>query len=269
MAVLKEGLPAPPSEPLLGALVAGFVLLAVGLAVLTVRRHRRPLQTPQATNRALLYAFVYGLCYANFARVIAGAILGRERSPWLLALADVIFVTLGLYVWVMVLAEGYRLRDFGFRSIPPARLALTGLMGLGAVAVYALGPYRALASGQVSVSQDVLVFAVLFAAIGSAMPEEMLFRGYLMSSLDGRTRLWVRIALPALLFAGVRSLRVAPGLGLGSPAWIFYVLGVVLPLGLWWGLMRELAGGAIWPCLASHFLLEFGPTVAGAPAGLP
>jgi hypothetical protein len=39
---------------------------------------------------------------------------------------------------------------------------------------------------------------------------------------------------------------------------------MALPLGLWWGLMRDLAGGSIWPSLASHFLLEFGSTLASA-----
>jgi hypothetical protein len=67
----------------------------------------------------------------------------------------------------------------------------------------------------------------------------------------------------------VRALRFTPGLGLGSPAWMFYIFGVVLPLGLWWGLMRELAGGALWPCLVSHFLLEFGSTLAGTSPAFP
>jgi hypothetical protein len=58
-------------------------------------------------------------------------------------------------------------------------------------------------------------------------------------------------------------------LGLGSPAWTFYIFGVVLPLGLWWGLMRELGGGALWPCLISHFLLEFGSTLAGTSPAFP
>jgi hypothetical protein len=48
-----------------------------------------------------------------------------------------------------------------------------------------------------------------------------------------------------------------------------YIFGVALPLGLWWGLMRELAGGAIWTCLISHILLELGPTLAGTSPALP
>ena len=41
-----------------------------------------------------------------------------------------------------------------------------------------------------------------------------------------------------------------------------YIFGVVLPLGLWWGLMRDLAGGSLWPSLASHFFVAFGTTLA-------
>jgi len=77
------------------------------------------------------------------------------------------------------------------------------------------------------------------------------------------------VALPALAFTAVRSLRMASALGLGSPAWLFYIFGVAFPMGLWWGLMRELAGGTIVPCLLSHFLLEFGPSLAGASPAFP
>ena len=36
--------------------------------------------------------------------------------------------------------------------------------------------------------------ALLAAVAGSALPEEMLFRGYMMSTLDGRARRWARSA---------------------------------------------------------------------------
>ncbi|TMQ52226.1 MAG: CPBP family intramembrane metalloprotease [Candidatus Eisenbacteria bacterium] len=254
---------------MLGSLVAGFVLLAAGLAALAVRRRGSPLRTPQSTRRALLYALVYGLCWASFGRVLGGALLGIERSPWLLALGDVIFVTLGLYVWVMALAEGHDVRDHGFRTAKPAQVVLTLLMGLGPVALYSWGAYATLWHQRVNVTSDTLVFALLFASIGSALPDEMLFRGYMMSTLEGRTKRWARVALPALAFTVVRSLRMASALGLGSPAWLFYIFGVALPVGLWWGLMRELAGGTIVPCLLSHFLLEFGPSLAGASPAFP
>lgn len=259
----------PPVQTLSGSLVGGFIILVIGLAALSFRRARHPLHSRTATTRALLYALIYGLASAAFARVIGAALTGQERSPWLLALSDVVFVTMGLYVLVMALVEGYSPRDYGFRPVPIARLALTMVMGVGVAIVYAFDAYVRIASHRVPVNADTLAFAALAATLGSSIPEETLFRGYLMSSLDGRTREWMRIGLTALAFAVVRGLRYAPGLVLGSQDWLAYVVGGALPLGLWWGLMRELAGGALWPSLFSHFLLEFGVALAGAPPALP
>ncbi len=132
-----------------------------------------------------------------------------------------------------------------------------------AAIVYSFGPYRAVVNYQVHTTPDTLVFALFWSVVGSALPEELLFRGYLMSTLDGRVSQWARIALPAIAFAAVRAVRFLPGPDLGVPQWLGYIFGVALPLGLCWGLMRELAGGVIWPCIVSHFLLEFGPTLAG------
>ena len=263
LAFLTSTTPAPPNQPSLGSLVAGFVLLVIGLAVLTVRRHREPLQSPAATRRAVMYAVVYGLCISFFARVIGAALLGTERSPWLLALADVLFVTRALFIWVMVLAEGHSLRDYGFRRTPAARLMLTTVMGIGAVAVYAAGPYRAILMDQVKPTADTLVFALLYSAIGSALPDEILYRGYLMSSLDGRVGRWARVAIPALIFTAIHAIRFTFGLVQGVADLPVYVFGIILPLGLLWGLMRELSGGSLWPSLISHVLLVFGSAYAG------
>lgn len=269
MLSLLTSIVTPPVEPQLNALVAGFVLLVVGLAALTVRRHRHPLQSASGTRRAISYAIIYALCSAAFMRVISGAVLGSERSPWLLALADVIFVTLGLFAWVMALAEGYSLSDFGLRATPAGRVLLTLLMGVGAVAVYGFSSYHALMTNQVTVTSDVLVFAFLQAGIGSALPEEMIFRGYLMGSLDGRVSRWARVMMPALIYTAVQALHFMGARSLGPVERMYYIFGVALPLGLWWGLMRELAGGSIWPCLASHFLLEFGTAIAATSPALP
>jgi membrane protease YdiL (CAAX protease family) len=248
----------PAPGPLLGYLVAGFVMLVVGLAVLTLRRGRLPaLASPAATRRALLYAIVFGLCSASFSRVIEGALLGRDHSPWLLALGDVMFVTLALFAWVMVLAENLKLPELGFRGGRPGQVVLATLLGLGGSALYAVGPVRALVAGHAPITSDGLVFSLLFATAGSALPEEMLFRGFLMGSMNGRVRRWARVAVPALVFTAVRSGRFVPGASLAPAEWLFYVFGVVLPLGLWWGLMRDLAGGSLWPCLISHAALDF------------
>lgn len=256
---------APASEPLLGFLVAGFVLMVAGLATLTVRRGAHvPMQSEKATRRALSYAVVYGLCSACFSRVFAAALLGLDHSPWLLALGDVLFVTLSLLVWVMVVAEHHRLSEYGFRRVPAGRLLLLTLLGLGAAELYAVGPVARIASGTVTVSPDSLVFAILFAAFGSALPGEILFRGFLMGSLEGRASRWARLALPALVFTAVRSVRFLPGVDLPVASWLFYLFGQVLPLGLWWGLMRDLSGGSIWPGLISHLVLEFCTALASA-----
>jgi membrane protease YdiL (CAAX protease family) len=200
---------------------------------------------------------VFGLCSASFSRVIEGALLGRDHSPWLLALGDVMFVTLALFAWVMVLAENLKLPELGFRGGRPGQVVLATLLGLGGSALYAVGPVRALVAGHAPITSDGLVFSLLFATAGSALPEEMLFRGFLMGSMNGRVRRWARVAVPALVFTAVRSGRFVPGASLAPADWLFYVFGVVLPLGLWWGLMRDLAGGSLWPCLISHAALDF------------
>src|SRR5206468_798392 len=66
---------ASASRAQLGSLVAGFLLLVIGLAVLTVRHHRHPLPSSQGTRRALSYAVIYALCSACFVRVISSALL--------------------------------------------------------------------------------------------------------------------------------------------------------------------------------------------------
>jgi membrane protease YdiL (CAAX protease family) len=243
-------------------LLAGFALLAGGLAVLTPRRAPRPpLRSGAATRRALQYALVYGLCTACFARLVAPALLGSVRSPWLWALGDVLFVTLALFTWVLMLAEEVSPADVGLRGGPAGRVAIATLLGLALTAVYAFGPLGALAEGRVRPGQDALVFALLAAAAGSAIPEEVLFRGFLMGSLDGRMRRWARVAVPALAFTAVRAVRFLPGPDLALDDWLFHVFGTALPLGLWWGVVRDLARGSLWPSLISHFTLEFTTTL--------
>jgi membrane protease YdiL (CAAX protease family) len=259
----------PGSGPLLGFLVAGFVLLVIGLAALTVRRHGRPsLSSATSTRRAVAWAVVYGLCAACFARVIQPALLGRDRSPWLLALGDVICVTLSLFVWVMALAEGHRFADYGFRARSAGQLAFFTLLAIAPLGLYLAPHVTLLLNGRAHITTDALVFASVFAALGSALPEELLFRGYLMGSLGRRSQHWARILLPAMAFAAVRSVRYLPGQGLTPAAWAFYLFGMVLPLGVWWGVVRDLAGGSLWPSLIANAAVEF-VTVLATTSGAP
>lgn len=256
-----------PPPPPLGWLVAGFVLLAAGLAVVAATRRAGRLESRAGTWRALAWALVYGLCAACFARVLAPALLGQVRSPWLLALGDVIAVALTLFVFVVVLVENRPLATLGLRRVPAGKLLPSLLMAVGAAVVYAAGPWRMLVFDSPRIPADTVVFALLWAALGSAVPEELVFRGAVQGSLEGRYDRWTRIVVPALAFTAVRSLRYLPGPDLAPASWLFYVAGVVLPLGLWWGLMRNLAGGSAWPGLLSHFLLEFVNVLAGTTPG--
>ena len=258
MAELTHLPPSSPSGPLLGFLVAGFVLLAAGLVTLTVRRRLPPpFQSPASTRRALAWVIFYGLCAACFARVLQPALLGRDHSPWLLALGDVMAVTLALYVWVLLLAENHRFAEYGFRGDRVARVVFFTLVAIAPFGLYLAPHVTHLLTGRVRVGPDSLVFACIYAVLGSAFPEEVLFRGYLMGSLGSRLQHWMRIALPALLFTAVRAARFLPGPDLAMGAWLFYVFGIVLPLGVWWGVVRNLSGGSLWPSLISHALLQF------------
>jgi len=255
----------PIDPPPLGTLLAGFAVMAAGLAALTWRRSHSPLRSAFGTWRVLSIIAIYAVCSTWFMRVLAPAVMGQEHSPWLEALSGVLCVTLGLFVWVTALADRYGARDFGLHGASPQRLAVASAMGLGAVVVCAFWSYRRIFMGGADLSADHVVFALTFAVLGSALPEELLFRGLLMTSLEGRTSRWMRVAAPALAFTLLRSLRWMPGADMPAGAWLEWVFGVVLPLGLWWGLMRDLARGSIWPGLLSHVLIEFGTRLAGSP----
>lgn len=254
----------PASDPLLHFLVLGYLLLALGLVSLTYRRPQLPMASSVGSRRALLYILVYTLCVSCFWRVLSPALLGREHSSWLLALGDVIFITLGMFAWVMTLAEPHSWREYGFHMDGSARAALTLSLGAAAAFLITQHPYGVIGSGRVHLTVDSMVFALLASTVGSALPEELLFRGYLQGSLKGRANRWARLMLPAVAFALFRSTRFLPGVDITFGEWMKYVLGVALPLGMWWGLMRDLAGGSLWPSLVSHFVTEFGTALAGA-----
>ena len=256
---------APQTEPLLGFLVCGFVVLVVAIALLTARRGTAgPIATPESTRRAVVTIALYGLFSSCFMRIIAPALLARDQNPWLLALGDVLAVTIGLFAWSVLLVEPRPWSAYGLRGAPPGRLVLT--LGLGSAAALLLSwrGFDDVLHGRVRVTPDSLAFALFFSVLGSAFPEELLFRGWLQGSLEGRVNRWARLAFPALAFAAVRSIRFLPGADLPVSDWLSYTLATVLPIGLWWGLMRDLAGGSLWPCIVSHTVFELGNALAGA-----
>lgn len=263
--VLASVVGLPSSPPPIGSLLAGFVIMAAGLTALTYRRSHVTLRSAAGTRRALAIAAIYAVCSVWFMRVVSPAVLGVEQSPWLEALGDVLCVTLGLFVWVVALSEHHDRRDYGLHGAPAARILVAVLMGIGAVVVCGFWSYRRVFQGQASLEVNHVVFALTYAILGSAVPDELLFRGLLMTSLEGRTSRWFRVAAPAILFTAVRGFRLMPGHDLPTGMWLGWVFGTVLPLGLWWGLMRDLAGGSLWPGLLSHAVLEFGTRLAGAP----
>jgi len=158
---------APPNtEPHLPALLGWFVLLVAGLAFIT----RRPAPGAIASGgahvaRAFGFAAVYAGAWLCFARVLVPALLGNEHSPWLLALGDVIFVTTGLFAWLVKLAERRSWSEFGFRGSAAGRLVPTLLFGAGAAALFAASSYLKVASGRVAITTDTFVYSLLYASV--------------------------------------------------------------------------------------------------------
>jgi membrane protease YdiL (CAAX protease family) len=266
LAFLSSVIAPPPGEPRLQYLVAGFIVLVVGLAALTRRRAPGPVATdPQAPRRATGFVITFVLCATCFARVLGPALVTGDRSPWLLALGDVLCVTLGLFAWVVALAEGRTWSEYGFRGAPAARFMMALVLGLAVVAYFGSRDWARVFSGRVPITGDTLVFAIAFAVVGTAFPEEMLFRGYLQGGLEARHSRWVGLLVPAIAYAALRSLRHLPGQDLSVEDWLRYVLGVAVPLALWWGFVRDIARGSLWPTFISNLLLELGRVLAGAP----
>jgi membrane protease YdiL (CAAX protease family) len=248
---------APIAPPPLGYLLAGFLLLVVGLAWLWRTRPRElALRSPQGTRRAIGYGVVFTLTSACFARVANPALAGTEHSPWLLALADVLFATQILFAWILLLVEDLPARDLGLRWAGGRRAGWAWLLCLAMPIVASLPHYLQLFRGKLPFSTDAAVFAGLFALGASSLPQEIIYRGYLQGSLEGRMALAPRVLLQAVLFAAFHLGRVIPGVDVSWSEFLVLIFGLLIPAGLFWGAMRELAGGSILPVLVSHFLLR-------------
>jgi len=180
-------------------------------STLTHRRPQIPMSSDTGSRRALYYILVYTLCVTCFWRVLSPALLGREHSSWLLALGDVVFITLGIFGWVMAIAEPHTWREYGFHMDGAPRVALTLALGAAAAFLITQQAYGVIGSGRVHLTADSMVFAFLASTVGSALPEELLFRGYLQGSLQGRANRWARLMLPAVAIgSGPSPLYVRP-----------------------------------------------------------
>jgi len=242
------------TPPMLGSLVGGFALLVVGLAALTMSPSRGRQDPARGTRRALSYAGVYGTLHGRVLPGPPAALLGNERSPWMLALGDVIFVTLrsspGSWCWPKASADLY-----GLRRVQPGRLVLTMLMGLGAAAVYSLIPYARLLTGRTTRPRRHRV-RIAFCSAGLGVSGGNDLPGYLRGpSASGepvagsRSRPWS--SPPSARFdSGQKEAWVARVDG--------YILGGLAP-GLWWGLMRELAGARFGPACSRTFCSSSAP----------
>ncbi len=259
----------PAAPPPLGLLLGGFALLVVGLAWLSrTRPQDLSLSSRRASGRALWYAVLYALTSAFFARLINPALQGQERSPWLLALCDVLFIALGLFAWFLVLVEDLPPRALGLHAGSGLRAAWTWTLCVTFGVVASLPHYLRLLSGQVPFSLDAMAFGALFAAGAASVPQELIFRGYLQGSLEGRMQRVPRVLIQALLYAGLHLGRILPGVDMSWSEFLVQVVGLLLPAGIFWGAMREWSGGSLLPVMVSHFLLRFGEAwVRTAPSG--
>jgi membrane protease YdiL (CAAX protease family) len=262
---------APGTPPPLGFLLGAFALLVLGMAWLSrTRPADLTLRSPLALRRASSYALVFAVTSAFFARIVNPALTGAMHSPWLLALGDVIFAAMVLFAWLIVLVEDLPLRDLGLRWVGGRRALWAWVLCILTGVLASLPHYLALWSGRIPFNVDAAAFGALYALGGAALPQELIFRGYLQGALEGRMNLLPRVVTQAVLFAALHLGRIIPGVDAPWSVFFAQVFGLLLPAGIFWGAMRELAGGSIWPTLVSHFLLRFGEVWANAsPPAVP
>ncbi len=247
----------PTAPPPLGFLLGGFAVLVVGLALLSrTRPEGLTLRSTAGFRRALGYAAVYALTSAFFARVTWPALAGVEHSPWLLALGDVLFATLGLFAWFLVLVEDLPARELGLHGCGGRRAVWAWSLCIAMPLVASLPHYLQLLDGTKPFNMDAAVFGTLFAAGAASVPQEIIFRGYLQGALAERMSMVARVALQAVLYGVFHLGRFMPGVDMTWSGFLAQVFGLLIPAGLFWGAMRELAGGSLLPVIVSHFLLR-------------
>ena len=159
--------------------------------------------------KTLFNILVYILLY------IAAELLSVLFFEWIFSLLDlpgsdlqITFIMLGSLVLTVLLFWLYTskvlhltLADFGITSdIKPWGVLISVLLPLFVAAVFAiLGTFHvnALSAGDTIL----IIVAAAALALKSGIAEEMLFRGYIMKSLEARWNRSVAILVPSLLFA--------------------------------------------------------------------
>lgn len=197
--------------------IAAVILVAIGLWRLAVGLNG---VAPQVFPRADRLAFA--LTVTAGAVVIVGLALRVERARWR---------SVGLSRPLRGLGQG------AAWWLVPAGLGLTvaGLAGWGQVSLIA-GPGEA-----------ILKFAALAALVflSEALPEELIFRGYLQSRLIGLVGAWGGLLIQAALFTGFAVLIGAAA----DPMQIGFIAAFGVALG-----MLRVATGTLWAPIGFHLV---------------
>lgn len=94
-----------------------------------------------------------------------------------------------------------------------------------------------------------LVPAVIFALFGTALPEEILFRGFLGKRLSGKLGFVIGNTIQAILFGLLHGVMLFPTLGWAIPCVVIAFTGT---LGWLMGYVNEQADGSILPSWCIH-----------------
>jgi len=221
--------PAPPSHRLLSAasrIVLAVLPLAGGLAISTALLPA----TGDLSDPVTLAS-----------RIAAGVVISA--------------VTIGVIALLIRYADRGRLRDAGLTSIRAGwRLAVTGAVLWTVPAALAFGVLALFGSPlTVTVAAPDLVRTVLllFCAVllTEAIPEEVVFRGYVTTALGALARGWGIIVVQAVLFALFAGLLRQNG----NPA----DLSLFLAMGIGFGYLRMITG-SVWMSIGFHTAFQTG-----------
>ena len=183
--------------------------------------------------------------------------LSDPRTLTLRITAGIFLSTLTLgTLWVLVrIADRARMPAAGVTGLRAGwRLAVWGALLWSVPAAAALGVLGLLGMPlEVTVTGPELLRTVLLLLLAvlltEALPEEAVFRGYVMHALGGVTRGWGLIAVQALLFTAFA--------GLLRQSWDPLDLSLFLTMGIGFGWLRQVTG-SVWMSLGVHAAFQTG-----------